>query len=344
MKYYNILSKLIIKSIYLSIFLLYAIHPSKAEDELNFFRIATGPSTENFYRMATAISAGISNPPDNSKCNKKHSAGCIETGLVAVAQSKSGAFANIAAIKNGKIESAIIPANMAFWAYNGRGPFIKDQAFDDLRVIANLSPVKAHIIVTKNSSYTTINDLINAKISIGGKNSFKSHMAKIMLRANNLDIDKMNLIYMRPGPAADAIINSTIDAMILFGNEPIYVIKDMIKHAKIRILSFNNIALRKTQIIHPFIGHAEIAANTYNNIEPIKTFQLGVQWVVHKNAGIDLIYAITKKFWQGESKAIFKNANPNIKFPNINDAVIYGSGPPLHEGAKKYYKGIGLYK
>ncbi len=332
-----------ILSIYIIIIFIYAIPISQANDELNFFRIATGASTENLYRMATAISAGISNPPDSGLCNDSDQK-CGNAGLVAVAQSKSGAFANIKAIANGQIESAIISADVAFWAYSGRGPFGNDKAFDDLRVIANLSPIKAHIIVAKNSPYKKINDLQNAKIAIGGKNTSKSHMVKIILKANGLNIDDMNLIYMRPGPATDALTSSAIDAMALFGNEPIYVIKDMIKYANIRILPFDNIALRKIQMVHPFIEHAEIAINTYGNIAPIKTFQLGVQWVVNKNIDSELIFEITKKLWQGQSKYIFNNANPDIKFPNISDAIPYGYGPPLHTGAKKYYKEIGLYK
>jgi len=327
---------------YASILLVLWVASASAAEPLTFFRIGTGPSTETLYRFGTAISAGISRPPGGSPCDEGGI--CGVPGLIAVTQSKSGSLENIKAIRDGQLESALVSADMAFWAYVGRGPFQEDGAFDDLRVITNLTPVKAHIIVRKDSSYQLVNDLKNARVSIGQADTGESYTAKIMLRAHKLELDKMSLVNMRPGPASDAITNSTIDAMILFGTDPVSVISDLTRNTDIRILPFTNVTIRKVQNLYPFIRRSDILANTYQNVPPTKTFQLGVQWIVHKNADPELIAAITKAFWQGQTEEIFKNDNPNITFPGKDYAVPYGWGAPLHSGAKNYYSEIDIFK
>lgn len=333
------LTKLIFNSV---LCLLFAASTLQAAEPLSFFRIGTGPSTETLYRLGTAISAGISRPPGGSPCDE--GGVCGVPGLIAVAQSKSGSLANIKAVRDGKLEAALVSADMAFWAYVGRGPFTKDGPFDDLRIIANLTPVKAHIIVRKNSPYRSIKDLQNARVSTGEENTGENYTAKIILQAHKLKIDEMNLLHMRPGPASDGIINSTVDAMIIFGTEPVALISDLTRYVDIRLLPFTNVTLRKVQNLYPFIRRADIPLDTYPDVKPTKTFQLGVQWIVHKNADPELIEAITRAFWQGQTEKIFKNDAPDTVFPNKKFAVPYGWGAPLHIGAKSYYTEAGIYK
>ena len=189
-----------------------------------------------------------------------------------------------------------------------------------------------------------VNDLKNATVSIGEMNTGQSYTAKVVLRAHRLSLDEMVLVNLRPGSATDALTNSTIDAMILFGTEPISVISDLTRYTDIRLLPFTNLTLRKLQNIYPFIRRADIPLNTYRNVTPTTTFQLGVQWIVHKNADPKLIEAITRAFWQGQTEEIFKNDNPDIAFPVKKLAIPRGWGAPLHDGAKVYYKEAGLFQ
>ena len=118
--------------------LLCASQASNAADPLTFFRIGTGASTETLYRLGTAISAGISRPPGGSPCDEGGI--CGVPGLIAVTQSKSGSLANLKAVRDGQLEAALVSADMAFLAFVGRGPFAEEGSFDDLRIIANLTP------------------------------------------------------------------------------------------------------------------------------------------------------------------------------------------------------------
>ena len=307
-------------------------------DRLTFFRIGTGPSTETLYGLGTAISAGISRPPGGAPCDEGGI--CGVPGLIAVAQSKTGSVENLLSLQTGELESALVFADMVYWSYMGRGPYRAIGPDDDLRVVANLSPVKAHIIVADQSPIRQMSDLEGKRISVGAPGSGIGHTAIALLKAHHLDISRISTTYMKPGPATDALAAGDIDALILFGQEPVAAIQDLNRRMDIRFLTIHDNPLRFMSRLYPFITKSSIAKDVYRGINDVQTVSLGVQWVVHKDADEKLVEQITRAFWQGQTRNLFRRNNPLSAFPNMETAVPHGWGAPLHPGARAYYDSV----
>ena len=100
-----------------------------------FFRIGTGGTAGTYYPVGGMIANAVSQPGK----------------LVVTAQASNGSLANVTGIAGGAIESGFSQADVASWAYTGKGAFEGKPAITGLRMIANLYPESVHIVVRKGS-------------------------------------------------------------------------------------------------------------------------------------------------------------------------------------------------
>lgn len=312
---------------------------AEAKMGLTFFRIGTGPTAETLYGLGTAISAGISRPPGGSPCDEGGI--CGVPGLIAVAQTRSGSIANLEAVRSGDIESALVHADMAYWAYHGGGSFRSSSPMRDLRVISHLSTVSLHIVVPAESDIWEITDLRDRFISLGARGSGTLGNAKLLLRSRGILLNDIHPRYQKPGPAADSMVSGKLDAFFEIGGVPVDAIADLAYRMPIRLLQIDKESIRQVMSLHPFFEYGPIPANSYRGVAETLTLKLGVTWVVRAQASPALIEAITRALWQGGSRELFLANNPNAHFPTINEAVTQ-IGVPFHEGARSYYKSANL--
>ncbi len=145
-------------------------------------------------------------------------------GLIAVAQSKGGSVANLVSLAEGDLESALVHADMAYRAYNASGPFKEREPLQDLRVIANLTPVMLHVVVRADSGIETFDDLAGRTISLGPPGSGTVSNAKLLLRSQGVEAEAFEARTLNPGPAADALADGEIDAFFEIGGAPVEAI------------------------------------------------------------------------------------------------------------------------
>lgn len=307
---------------------------SGGSESLTFFRIGTGPTATSSYALGTAISAGISKPPGSRQCDEGGL--CGVPGLIAVAQTKVTAINAIESMLSGDLESAIVPADVAYWAYKGGGSFPNRLGQDRLRVIANLVPADLHIAVDADSDISTVFDLIGKRVSLGPFGSETYTLAEFVLRAHELTTADVEVSLLKPGPATDALFSGQIDAMFLLEAAPVEVIEELAKQFSVRLLPVALDQLRRLQELYPFVVETQIEPGTYKGVIGTPTVSLGVKWVVMADQPNDLIGQIVQALWQGSTRDLFLQHNPRSEFADPTKARIDG-GVPLHPGAKAYY-------
>ncbi|MDF1747712.1 MAG: TAXI family TRAP transporter solute-binding subunit [Alphaproteobacteria bacterium] len=311
--------------------------PLSAQEEtptLSFFRIGTGPSAETLYSLGTAISAGISRPPGSSPCDEGGI--CGVPGLIAVAQTRAGSIPNIRDIRDGVLESALVHADMAYWAFTGGGPFADETSVPDLRVIADLIPVSLHIVVRADSGIDSIRDLKGRTVSFGARGAGTATIVNTLLRLNGLNLQDVKPLYLRPGPAADHLITGVIDAFFEMGAAPIDAIRELQQEEAIKLLTVDGAAQQTLKGFFPFLSAGEIPKDTYHKIDTVSTVKLGVKWVVKEKMDFGLIESITRALWQSSTADLFNHNNPGLTFPTVEQGRPKGL-VPVHPGAQAYY-------
>lgn len=306
---------------------------------LTFFRIGTGPTAETLYFLGTALSAGISRPPGSLDCDQGGL--CGVPGLIAVAQANSGSIPNIEDMAKGRLESALVHADIAYRAYTGTGPFRFQEPFEKLRNIANLGTVSLHVVVRADSDIKSLRDLKGRNVSLGTSGSGTIAIVRRLLQLYGITSSDVIPYFLEPGPAADRLAKGRLDAFFEFGAEPIDAIEELHSRVPIRLLEISPANASTLVGFHPFLGGGLIAENTYREIQTIPTLSLGVMWVVREDADPKLIERIARALWQGETAELFKLSSPDHAFPTVENAI-GRSIIPMHRGALAYYDAAGI--
>ena len=302
---------------------------------LTFFRIGTGPTATTSYGLGTAISLGISKPPNSPACDLVGI--CGVPGLIAVAQTKEGGLEAIEAMVAGDLESAIVPSDVAYWAYSGGGPYRQLQAIEDLRVIANLMPFAMHIVVDANAGIDSIADLMGKRVSLGTEKSGTLLSALNILDVYDIGFDDIEEFYLKPGPAEDALVAGQIDAFFHVGAVPDPIITHLAKQIPIKILPIGEVQMRNLLGQYPFIRIDHIPTAAYDGIAAVTTISITVKWVTMAHQPNGLVKDITRALWRGQTPDIYERNSGGNAFADELRANLH-SGVPLHPGAEAFYK------
>src|SRR5689334_12693243 len=86
------------------------------------FQIATGPIGSSYFPVGEALARIISNPPGFGHCEDAVDL-CGPVGLIASTRSTDSPISSIAAIRSGRVASAVVQGDVASLAFRGEGPF-----------------------------------------------------------------------------------------------------------------------------------------------------------------------------------------------------------------------------
>jgi TRAP transporter TAXI family solute receptor len=307
---------------------------------IKFFRIGTGSTGGTYHPIGGLIASAISNPPGARPCDR--GGACGPEGLIAVAQSTGGSVANVEAIRDGKLESGLAQADIAYWAYKGERIFHgKGKRVANLRAIANLYPEAVHLVVRKDAKIAKVQDLRGKRVSLGPKDSGTRVDAEIILRAFGLTTKSIKAQYLGPGPSADALREGKLDAIFLVAGPPAQAIVTLAGSTEIALVPITGKRVERLRKRYPFFSEGVIPAGAYKNTGDIETLTVGAQWVVSADVPEDLVYAITRALWHQNARRLLDEGHPegrNIKL----ETALKGLGVPLHPGAARYYREVGL--
>ena len=332
--------RLAVLSVFLGITVLGSTPAQARDDTLTFFRIGTGPTATTSYTLGTAISLGISKPPNAPTCDL--SGICGVPGLIAVAQTKAGGLEAIEAMVDGDLESAIVPSDVAYWSHTGGGPYRNLAPVEDLRVIANMMPFKMHIVVDAGAGIDSIKDLMGKRVSLGTEKSGTLLTALNILDVYDIGFDDIEEYYLKPGPAEDALVAGQIDAFFHIGAVPDRIIESLAQQLPIKILSIGEVEMRSLIGQYPFIRIDHIPTAAYEGVGAITTISITAKWITLAHQPDDLIRNIVRALWRGEAGPLFERNSGGVEFASELRADLH-SGVPLHPGAKSYYNSPDRY-
>jgi len=314
---------------------------SAMAQEMSFFRIGTGGVGGTYYPVGGVVALAISNPPGSRSCDKGGS--CGVPGLVAIPQSSNGSVSNINGVDSDKLESGFAQSDTVYWAYSGTGVFKEEKPVESLRAIANLYPESIHVVVRKGAGIQSIRDLRGKRVSLDEPGSGTLVDARLILEAYGLSEKDLKAEYIKPNLAADKIRTGKLDAFFIVAGYPVSSVVKLAREDKVNLIPLGGPEAVALKMNYRFFSSATIPAGNYPGIEEMKTLSVGAQWIVRANVEESLVYAITKAFWNKQSRKLLDNGHPRGKVI-VMDQALSGLGIPLHPGAERYYKEVGLIK
>lgn len=307
--------------------------------DIRFFRIGTGTTGGTYFPIGGIIANAISNPPGSPDCDRGGS--CGVPGLIAVAQASSGSVENVRSVVEGTIESGLIQADVAYWAYTGTAMYESEEPAGDLRAIARLYDELLHIVVPADSGIESVADLAGKRVSLGDEGSGTLIEMRLVLDAYGLSEDEIEPFYLRPEPSSDMMLNGELDAYAFIGGAPLLAVEDLARRMPIRLIPFTDEDAAALVEENPFLETATIPAGTYKDVAATTTLSVAALWVTSASVDARIVEGITRALWHPTTQVLLENGHPRGREIELDQAVT-GVPIPLHPGAVRFYEEAGL--
>ena len=308
-----------------------------AAQDIRFFRIGTGAISGTQFAVGSAIANAISNPPGSRPCDRGGS--CGVPNLLAVAQSTEGSMENVRALAAGQLESALVQADVAYWAFYGTGPFREQGAMRDLRAVANLFPALVHVVIRINSGIWRISDLAGKRVSLGPEGSGTPVNALAILAAYGIGDTDITPLYLRPGEASDLLAAGEIDAFFVVGGIPIDAVDDLAGNMPVRLLAIDGPERDEITSFHPFLVNGDILAGSYYNVAYTPSVAVGTQFLVSTATSEELAYEVCRALWHERNRVVLDESHPLARQISL-DAALENIAIQLHDGAARCYRDL----
>ncbi|MCG6318935.1 TAXI family TRAP transporter solute-binding subunit [Vibrio alginolyticus] len=311
------------------------------------FGIAANAAAEDrSYILATASTGGTYYPVgvalatlSKVKLAPKH-----HFSLSAISSAGSGE--NVKLLNENEAQFAILQGLYGAWAWSGEGPYEKSGRQEQLRSVSMLWQNVEHFIVrsdlAKTGTVTDLNNLDGKKFSIGKKNSGTENSGRQVMKGLRVDPDKFNLTYMGYGGSGSALQNGTIDGMNTPAGVPVGAVTQAFAALgkDISILSFTDEQIKEANGNYNLWTKYEIPANTYPGLDkPITTIAQPNFLAVREDISEEDVYQLTKAIY--ENLPFLQGIHKATKAMAIEKAIA-GLPVPLHPGAVRYYKEMGI--
>jgi TRAP transporter TAXI family solute receptor len=308
-----------------------------AAQEMSLFRIGTGGIGGTYYPIAGMVAQAISNPSGN--CERGEI--CGVPGLVAVAQSSSGSVANVKDIAAGRIESGFVQSDVAFWAYNGINAFEEEGRQSGLRAIANLYPESFHIVVRRDSAIAGVADLAGKRVALDEVGSGTLVGARLVLEAFGLTEETLQVAYLKSDDAMERLVAGELDAFFLIAGYPAKVVEWAGEHTAISLVPIVGAQIEDMIETNPFLHPDKIPAGVYAGVGEVKTLSVAAQWITRDDISAETVYGILQSLWRSDARRLLDRGHVKGRIIRLETAL-EGIGIPLHEGALRFYREIGL--
>jgi len=315
-----------------------------------FITAGTGTAAESvIYNLATASKGGTYFPVGEALATlTKVKLEPIEhIGMKALVT--AGSKENLSLLHDNKAQFAILQGLYGYYAWNGKGPLSAEGPQKDIRSICMLwKNVEQFVIKSDKAKTGDISDmelLKGAKVALGKKGSGTIGSNSLLLKNLNVDPEtSYDLMYGGYGESVNALLSKTagVDGMATPAGVPAMAVSYAFKSAgaKLTLLGFNEEQARQADGGYGLWTPYKIAANTYPGLDhDVTTIAQPNFLSVRADLDEESVYRITKLIF--ENLGFLQNIH-KATLEMSKDKALDGLPIPLHPGAARYFKEIGV--
>lgn len=266
-------------------------------------------------------------------------------GMSAISSAGSGE--NVRLLRENEAQFAILQGLFGYFAANGLGPVEADGKQENLRSVSMLWQNVEHFLVDADKAETgTVDDFVALKgsaVGLGAKNSGTIGSNTVLLGNLGLDIDKdFELMYGGYGPTAEAMQNGQIVGASIPAGVPVGAVTQLAASMGdgVKLLNFTDEQMKAADGGMGLWVRYDIPAGTYpSQDEDVATIAQPNFLAVRDDVPEEHVYLFTKTVY--ENLPFLQAIHPATKAMAIEKAIA-GLPMPLHPGAVRYYKEVGV--
>ncbi len=265
-----------------------------------------------------------------------------ELGYVkANAQASNGGIDNLNLLQSGEAQVSMAVTSIMYQSYKGEAVF-EGRPNEKLRVLSGLYYNPNQVVVRRDAGIDSLRDIEGKNFASGAPGSTTEVETKLHLEQAGVDYpDGLNVQFVGFTEAIDLMRNKQLDGAWIMAGLPTAAVTEITTTADGKLVPIDEEIIVGLKEKYPWYAKYTIPAGTYEGQEQdITTSAIKMAMFTSADLPEDVVYDLTKSFW--ENIDALKQSNSALKGIEIEDAVTDLAGLPLHDGAIKYYKEMGL--
>jgi TRAP transporter TAXI family solute receptor len=244
-------------------------------------------------------------------------------------------------LQAGRGELALALADSVSDAYKGNAEAGFPKPLTKLRGLSATYNNYIQIVANADSGIKTLADLKGKRISVGAAKSGTELNARAIFKAAGLSYSDMAKVeYLPFGESVELMKNRQLDATLQSAGLGVASIRDLATSVKIVVVAVPADVV--TRVGDAAYQPTVIPANTYaGQTVDIQTAAIPNFLVTHSGVSDELAYQMTKTLYENlDTMYAAHNAAKAIQRKN----AVRGMPVPVHPGAARYYKEVGVMK
>jgi TRAP transporter TAXI family solute receptor len=304
--------------------------PEQLQAKTTFITIGTGGSNGLYYPTGSAIAKIV---------NQKHK----EYGIQAAVESTEGSVFNINAILSGDLEFGLARSDRQYQAVMGIENWMDKGPRKDLRAVFSIHPETIDLVAAVDADINSLQELKGKRVNIGNLGSgFRKNVIDA-LKANGIDYTKdFHAENLNAAQAPGLIQDGRLDAAFcMVGHPSAYYREATSGVRKVKFVPITNIESLLEK--YPYYAKAATPVTQYYpaavNTGDVTTFGVKATLVTSFKVPDLVVYALTKEVFDNFED--FKKLHAAY-IGLTQKSMLEGLSAPIHPGAMKYYKEVGL--
>lgn len=258
----------------------------------------------------------------------------------ASSQASAGGIDNLNQIADGESQVSIAISSNCWQSYNGTDSF-EGRANQKLRVIAGLYLNPNQVVVTEKSGIKKLAEVKGKRFAVAASGSSVEGECRNHFTASGLSYpDDIRAEYISFTDSAELLANGQIDGAWIMSGIPAPAVSQTLSSG-CRLLSIDEKTIEALKADYPWYVTYVIPSGSYpNQKEDVTTTAIKMVLFCSSDLDEETVYMLTKTLWEniaelGESQSSLRGLTPQ-------EAVRDIAGLPLHDGARRYYREIGI--
>ncbi|MEX0693894.1 MAG: TAXI family TRAP transporter solute-binding subunit [Rhodospirillales bacterium] len=291
--------------------------------------IATDSPSRTSYKLGGSICRlfNLGLPVDGRRC---------------VVMPSSGPVANVAALRDGRIDVGIVHSDVVVDAVVGTGPFTAMGPDTELRILFAGHAEAFTIVARRELGIHSAAALRGKRINMGSPGSGERvSMERIMAALGATRNDFAEVHELTLAEQYRALCANELDAIVYEVPHPNGLIQDVVRRCHGVLVDLGGKEIDNLLRRHPEYERTVIPGGTYHsNAHDVPTLGVRVEVVTTTRLSDDMAYKITRAVF--ENFEDFRRLHPAFSMLSAKDMANSRSLAPMHAGAIRYYRGRAL--
>lgn len=258
-------------------------------------------------------------------------------GVEVTAEETKGYVANINLLQAGEIEASMATSLSSYEAWAATGPYEGSEPGKILSWMS-IAPVGMHVITLEGGPINSVEDLKGKRVGMGqpgGVSMLDANALMGMVAGEDFEAFRVRLADM-----VDMLSDGNIDAALWNGSFPLPPVIKLSAQCDVKLIPISDEFFADLNAKYPPYFRLSIPGGTYEDVAAdTPTYGLANGLVVLADVSEERVYEMTKAIFE----SLDDLAGVHPAFGRVSkDTVLNGFGAPLHPGALKYYREIGV--